>query len=331
VKLRTLAVLVGALAVASAPFVFAVTGGGIPSFLQLLGLGLNTAPQTTVPITVQNLSPNVTAIQAKNDTAHDVEILATTSTAGNSQFRATNFGGTNWAFGNVRSSNAFQMCNSATLATGQCYTFNTTGQVVFPAPSTGSTLNVTGVSGGASPAIFVTGSAGGSGLEINSGMQLTLNSAGTNFGMVQNDAADHWCLASGTSLLSLGTNIFCWDKNQNITAPGSGTVPWTTSSNMGSCNFSITMAGTSTPTVQSNRGCTITPVRNSIGSYNFNASGIASNSTAVCETDSSSSGPFVYTAATNAGNTVLLNIFLSTTGVLTDPPSGAHWRCAVGT
>jgi hypothetical protein len=333
VKLRTLAVLVGALSIASAPFVLAVTGGGIPSFLQLLGLGLNTAPQTTVPITVQNLSPNVTAIQAKNDTVHDVEFLATTSSAGNAQYRATNFGGNNWSWGNLRSTGAYVICNSATL-TGTCYTFNSTGQLVLSAPSAGSTLTVNGIASGASPAIFVNGTAGSSVVEINSGLALAFNSAGTNFGFIQNDAADHWCLASGASLSALGTNIFCWDKNGNITAPSAGTVPWQAKGTIGKCTAKFTMAGAGTPSLSaSSTNCAGSSMsRGSVGSYTWTEANITFPSNIICTIDSSSSGPFVFvTSASNgsAGVTILA-VPGSSASVLADPASGAHVTCSAG-
>lgn len=45
-----------------------------------------------------------------------------------------------------------------------------------------------------------------------------MNSAGTNYGMIQNDAADVWSLGTGTSLTALGSPILQWTKSGNITA-----------------------------------------------------------------------------------------------------------------
>lgn len=52
----------------------------------------------------------------------------------------------------------------------------------------------------------------------------TINSSGTNYSMLQNDSADNWSIASGTSQTVLGTSIIKWNKagNVSIPAPTSG-------------------------------------------------------------------------------------------------------------
>lgn len=51
---------------------------------------------------------------------------------------------------------------------------------------------------------------------------LAMNSAGTNYGFLQNDAADTWSLATGTDIASLGTAIIKWTKLAAVTISTSG-------------------------------------------------------------------------------------------------------------
>ena len=52
----------------------------------------------------------------------------------------------------------------------------------------------------------------------NNGLNnFALNSVGTNYGFIQNDAADKWSLGTGTVLSTLGTPVLTWHKNGNVT------------------------------------------------------------------------------------------------------------------
>jgi hypothetical protein len=51
---------------------------------------------------------------------------------------------------------------------------------------------------------------------VTSGNSFVLNSTGTNYGFIQNDAADKWSLGTGTTISSLGTPVLTWTKGGNV-------------------------------------------------------------------------------------------------------------------
>jgi hypothetical protein len=89
----------------------------------------------------------------------------------------------------------------------------------------------------------------------NNGLNnFALNSVGTNYGFIQNDAADKWSLGTGTSLTSLGTPILTWHKNGNVTIGTTTDAGYKLDVN-GTGRFSglLTISGVSNNNFQSNR------------------------------------------------------------------------------
>jgi hypothetical protein len=90
--------------------------------------------------------------------------------------------------------------------------------VTIPAPGSdiGSVLNVTGFSGSATSA-SIQGNAGPIFANYLGKPNFAMNSSGTDDGFIQNDAADTWSLAHGTSFGALGTFVLKWTKNGFVT------------------------------------------------------------------------------------------------------------------
>lgn len=119
-KLRTLACLIGAIAISSAPFVLAVTGGGFPSSPQFQAV---TIQDTT-------LASGVTKLRASNGGASgtgDSEVLINTGSTGDAYVRTTTLGVTNWSAGNQRSSGKYLVCNAVGMS-GTCSVLDSSGQ-----------------------------------------------------------------------------------------------------------------------------------------------------------------------------------------------------------
>jgi len=326
-KLRTLACLIGAIAISSAPFVLAVTGGGFPSLPQFSGVGVNTPAQTVTGVTVQQLSPNVTAIQAKNDTAHDVEILASTSTAGNAQFRATNFGGTNWAWGNTRSSGNFDICPAATL-TGCIFDVNTAGSQPVFASASSITLKSKTSTAANNAQLEIQGASTSLG-----GMCTSDTAAACGVGQAANDVdffgtgTLHFGPTTGqvsADYITASSTTISFPNATTISAPNASTVPW----GKAPCIIKITFSGT-TPSIGSSSGCSSPGiVRNSVGSYTFSDANIT-GLIGVCTPNSSSSGPYLQDLVSIGSGSALVNNFAvpGTASVLADIPSGASLTC----
>ena len=79
---------------------------------------------------------------------------------------------------------------------------------------------------------------------------LQMNSSGSNWGMVQNDGANTWSLATGTSLTALGTPILQWNTaGVSIYEAGYGVAALTGAASQGSGTFTGTLTvGTNTTT-----------------------------------------------------------------------------------
>jgi len=142
-KLRTVAALIGALAITSAPFVLAVSGGGFPSNPQFTSVGVGTTAsgvsgslQASYIGVGRAPSSGITRIVSDNGGSGDGEIVSGTTTAGNAYFRVLNNGVGNWSFGSLRSDGSFEIC-SAVGVSGTCaLKIDTSGNITTPAGGT---------------------------------------------------------------------------------------------------------------------------------------------------------------------------------------------------
>lgn len=106
--------------------------------LQIPYIGVGRAP-----------SSGITRIITDNGGSGDSEIVSQTTTAGNAQFRAVNLSGTNWSFGNLRSSGDWVLCPAATLTgcvldvnqTGSQSTFTSTSSMTLKAKTNTASQN----------------------------------------------------------------------------------------------------------------------------------------------------------------------------------------------
>lgn len=57
-------------------------------------------------------------------------------------------------------------------------------------------------------------------IDVAAKPNFVMNSAGTNYGYMQNDSADTWSLATGTDINALGTPALTWTKALAVTIPG---------------------------------------------------------------------------------------------------------------
>lgn len=89
--------------------------------------------------------------------------------------------------------------------------WNTAGNFNIASPSSGSTLTVNGLSAVAAITMAVSGNQGL--LQNAAGVNaIVMNSSGTNYGQIQNDAGNLWSLATGTTPTVLGTKCLQWDS-----------------------------------------------------------------------------------------------------------------------
>lgn len=117
----------------NAPVTVQGTGG-----LQTAFLGVGRAPSSAQ-----------TKIVTDNGGSGDTEIVSQTTTAGDAYFRAVDLGGTNWSFGNQRSSSNFVIANNAGLGANNTFVMTTAGNTTFAGTGVfnGSTVRSNGSSG----------------------------------------------------------------------------------------------------------------------------------------------------------------------------------------
>jgi hypothetical protein len=101
---------------------------------------------TAIVINATGTSNPVQGLLISNDGVHDVDMAISTSSAGDSYYRAVNLGGVNWSFGNRRSDNAF-VISAAVGLTNPKFTIATTGAITIPVPSAGTSLTVNAIAG----------------------------------------------------------------------------------------------------------------------------------------------------------------------------------------
>lgn len=323
-KLRTLACLIGAIAISSAPFVLAVTGGGFPSSPTLQYLGVGRVP-----------SSGQTRIVTDNGGSGDSEIVIGSTTAGDTYLRTVPLGTTNWSAGTQRSSSQYRICNAVGMS-GTCYTYTGAGAFTAPGSITASAgnLSANAASGGVQVAVTNTDAVDNGvfsqGDFCNSSHclhTLITGTAQSTAFLTNGVAGEAAYVYTDVIPLCIATASNCRlliDGSGNITAPGAGTVPWAKPP----CIIKITFSGT-TPSVNSSSGCASPSVsRGSVGSYTFTDANIT-GLIGVCTPNSSSSGPYLQDLVSIGGGSALVNNLAvpGTASVLADIPSGASLTC----
>lgn len=108
-------------------------------------------------------------------------------------------------------------------------TIGQSGNVSILAAASGSTLTITPDAAGATTAGGILVNAPASGVQVGVLTQsgqigYAMNSSGSNYGFIQNDSSNKWCLATGTVLNALGSDSLCWYSTNGTTvgAPTGG-------------------------------------------------------------------------------------------------------------
>jgi hypothetical protein len=107
----------------------------------------NPSASGATAITITNPATAVTAFKAQNNGTNDVEVVASSNTAGDAYFRSVALGGTNWSAGVQRSTNKYAVCNAVGIS-GTCSLLDTSGNYTVPASintaNGNANINVTG-------------------------------------------------------------------------------------------------------------------------------------------------------------------------------------------
>jgi hypothetical protein len=111
------------------------------------GVGGSTFTSATQQLELIPATGSITALKATSNGTNDVEIVASNAAGADAYFRAVDLSGTNWSFGNQRSSSKFLTCNAVGLS-GTCSSLDTSGNFTVPASinttNGNANINVTG-------------------------------------------------------------------------------------------------------------------------------------------------------------------------------------------
>lgn len=114
------------------------------------GVGGSTFTSATQQLELIPSAGNITALKATSNGTNDVEIVASNAASTDAYFRAVDLSGTNWSFGNQRSSSSFIIANGVGLASNPFFTLTTAGTLTIA-----GTINSTKVNAGGGVQIAV--------------------------------------------------------------------------------------------------------------------------------------------------------------------------------